>query len=129
MTGVLAYHPAPLDRLMDARPMTHPTLLDALLAADMLEIDDLHAWEFDLDETLLDALEAGQPGDPEAQLLRVECIDGRTRREWRFTQAAVQSAGFDAETGCWKLAGTDGEHLLRCLDAFGGDAEDEDEQA
>ncbi|MCO6058865.1 DUF5629 family protein [Pseudomonas sp. MOB-449] len=108
--------------------MNHPTLLDALLAADMLEIDELHAWEFDLDEALLDALEAGQPGEPEAQLLRVECIDGRTRREWRFTQAAVQAARFDADSGCWKLAGTDAEHTLRCLDAFGGNAEDDDEQ-
>ncbi|AOE84971.1 DUF5629 family protein [Pseudomonas sp. TCU-HL1] len=108
--------------------MNHPTLLDALLAADMLEIDELHAWEFDLDEALLNALEAGQPGEPEAQLLRVECIDGRTRREWRFTQAAVQAARFDADSGCWKLAGTDAEHALRCLDAFGGNAEDDDEQ-
>ncbi|BAN48185.1 DUF5629 family protein [Metapseudomonas resinovorans] len=109
--------------------MPHETLLDALLAADMLEIDDLHAWEFDLDESLLDALEAGQPGEPDAQLLRVECMDGRNRREWRFTQAAVQAARFDAESGCWKLAGSDAEHALRCLDAFGGDAEDEDEDA
>lgn len=108
--------------------MPHETLLDALLAADMLEIDDLHAWEFDLDDALLDALEAGQPGVPDALLLRVECIDGRTRREWRFTQGAVQAARFDAESGCWKLAGAEGEHALRCLDAFGGDAEDEDEQ-
>jgi hypothetical protein len=109
-------------------PMNHETLLAALLAADMLEIDDLHAWEFDLDEALVEALEAGQPGDPEARLLRVECMDGRTRREWHFSQAAVQAARFDAESGCWKLVGADGEHALRCLDAFGGDAEDEDEQ-
>ncbi|MFC5695830.1 DUF5629 family protein [Pseudomonas sp. GCM10022186] len=108
--------------------MTHETLLQALLAADMLFIDDLHAWEFEVDETLVEALEAGQPGEPEAQLLRVECMDGRTRREWRFTQAAVQAARLDAENACWKLAGADGEHALRCLDAFGSDAEDEDEQ-
>src|SRR5262245_60022964 len=111
MKGDLAYHAAPC--LTDGPlAMTHPTLLDALLAADMLEIDTLHAWEFELDEALLDALEAGQPGAPEAQLLRVECLDGRTRREWRFTQAAVQAARFDAETGCWVVAGTDGEHAL-----------------
>ena len=109
--------------------MNHETLLASLLAADMLEIDDLHAWEFDLDEALLDALEAGQPGQPEAQLLRVECMDGRTRREWRFSQGDVQAARYDAESGCWKLAGADGEHVLRCLDAFGGsDADGEEEQ-
>ncbi|QEY63464.1 hypothetical protein FXN65_15880 [Metapseudomonas lalkuanensis] len=108
--------------------MSHETLLDALLDADMLEIDDLHAWEFDLDEALVEALDADQPGDPEAQLLRVECMDGRSRREWRFTQAAVQAARFDPETGSWKLAGADGEHALRCFDAFGGDAEDDDGQ-
>ncbi|MCY1313943.1 hypothetical protein D9M70_645190 [compost metagenome] len=56
-------------------------------------------------------------------------MDGRNRREWRFTQAAVQAARFDAESGCWKLAGSDAEHALRCLDAFGGSAEDEDENA
>ncbi|MDH4651911.1 MULTISPECIES: DUF5629 family protein [unclassified Pseudomonas] len=108
--------------------MTHENLLDALLAADMLLIDDLHAWEFDLDLVLVEALQAGQPGEPEAQLLCIACMDGRTRREWRFTQAAVQSARFDSATGCWKLAGAEGDHALLCLDAVGGDAEDEDEQ-
>lgn len=108
--------------------MTHETLLDALLAADMLLIDDLHAWDFELEEALVDALEAGQPGEPEAQLLRIECMDGRTRREWRFSQAVVQAARFDSETGCWKLAGAEGEHALLCLDAVGGDAEDDIEQ-
>lgn len=110
--------------------MTHESLLDALQATDMLEIDDLHAWHFGLDLPLVKALAAGEPGNPDALLLRVECMDGRTRREWRFTQAAVQGARFDAESGTWTLAGADGEHRLRCLDAFGGDAgEDEDEPA
>ena len=58
--------------------MTETTsLLHELEQADMLLIDGLHAWQFELDEQ-------GQ--------LSVECMDGRTRRLWRFSAAAVAAA-------------------------------------
>ncbi|WP_375738838.1 DUF5629 family protein [Pseudomonas boanensis] len=104
--------------------MHHDTLFAALQTADMLEIDGLHAWEFTLEPTQLAALEAGQPGDGGAPFLRVECMDGRTRREWRFSLAAVQAASFDAANVCWTLDDPQGSHTLRCLDAFIGSDDD-----
>ena len=51
-----------------------PWLIDELENADMLIIDDLHAWQFTLDEAVLDqadaAAEADQPFASEATLLR-----------------------------------------------------------
>ena len=45
------------------------TLLCALEACDMLEIDGLHAFDFTLDE----------------QRLLIECMDGRAAKRWSFT--------------------------------------------
>lgn len=97
-----------------------PDLLAELQNADMLLIDDLHAWQFSLAEEAT----GDQP------LLTVECMDGRTRRVWVFSGAAVAAAARDAENGSWSLADSAGAHTLVCLGATVGsndDAEDGDE--
>lgn len=97
-----------------------PDLLAELQNADMLLIDDLHAWQFSLAEEAT----GDQP------LLTVECMDGRTRRVWVFSAAAVAAAARDAANGSWSLADSAGTHTLVCLGATVGsndDAEDGDE--
>ena len=108
--------------------MHHDTLFSALQSADMLEIDGLHAWEFTLEPAQLAAVEAGQTGESEGLFLRVECMDGRTRREWRFSLAAVLAASFDTVDDCWTLADAQGSHTLRCFDAYGGSNDDGEEE-
>lgn len=95
--------------------MSEPTtLLDTLGNSDMLEIDGLHAWQFDLVDGAL----------------RIECIDGRDRRVWQFSAEQVQQARAEAD-GSWRIDSDQGEHHLVCMEAFSGsnddDEEDEDE--
>jgi hypothetical protein len=56
-----------------------PWLIDELENADMLIIDGLHAWQFALDEAVLDqadaAAEANQPFASEATLLTIDLVD------------------------------------------------------
>ncbi|MFJ3115514.1 DUF5629 family protein [Pseudomonas protegens] len=87
------------------------TLLCALEACDMLEIDGLHAFDFTLDE----------------QRLLIECMDGRAAKRWSFTLAQVQAATFDQDLQSWTLAGDSGEHRLVCMSAFSARDEEEDE--
>ena len=103
-----------------------PTLLTALETADMLLIDDLHAWQFALDEAALAQVAQGVFADADG-LLSIECMDGRTRRVWRFSSVQVRAATFDAPSDSWRIADADGEHRLVCLAAFGGDDSDADE--
>ena len=56
-------------------------LISALSAADMLEIDDLHAWQFHLDNEQLAQHHAGQPVTTEKPVLTIECMDGRALRK------------------------------------------------
>lgn len=99
------------------------TLIEALSNADMLEIDGLHAWQFELDSELL-----GNPqADTQQPVLWIECIDGRTPRRWQFSLAAVQAASHDAQSDAWLLADTAGAHQLRCFAAFCGDNLDEED--
>lgn len=104
-----------------------PTLLDALETADMLLIDDLHAWQFVLDEAALAQVAQGVFADAD-RLLSIECMDGRVRRVWRFSSAQVRAATFDAPSDSWRIADTDGEHRLACLAAFGGNDSDADDE-
>ncbi|GAB6387485.1 DUF5629 family protein [Stutzerimonas marianensis] len=101
-------------------PTDAPYLLDQLEAADMLEIDGLHAGSFVLNEPLLDdadmAAEADQPFASEDVVLTIECIDGRERRAWRFSYNQVMEAEYRAEDDSWSLG--DGKHRLRCLGAL-----------
>ncbi|CAN7425242.1 DUF5629 family protein [Pseudomonas solani] len=87
------------------------TLLDRLANSDMLEIDGLHAWQFELD----------------AGALLIECVDGRTQRRWNFSAEQVQAAQFDAAQGTWTLHDDQGVHSLVCMEAFSGSNDDEDE--
>jgi hypothetical protein len=104
-----------------------PYLLDQLDTADMLEIDGLHAWQFSLSETVLDqadaAAEANQPFASEEIVLVIESMDGRTRREWRFSYNQVMEAQYLAEDNAWLL--DDGKHRLQCLSALGVGSEAE----
>ena len=87
------------------------TLLTALEACDMLEIDGLHAFDFTLDE----------------QRLLIECMDGRAAKSWSFTLAQVQAATFDQALQSWTLVADSGEHRLVCMSAFSARDEEESE--
>ncbi|WP_313520098.1 DUF5629 family protein [Pseudomonas sp.] len=104
-----------------------PTLLAALQATDMLLIDDLHAWQFELDEAALAQVGQGIFASDD-RLLSIECMDGRTRRVWHFSSVQVQAARFDAASDSWSLADAEGEHRLVCMAAFGGDDSDADDE-
>lgn len=97
-----------------------PYLLYQLEAADMLEIDSLHAWQFELDETLLDeadaAAEAGQSFSSEEVVVTIESVDGRERRVWRFSYNQVMEAEYIDAEDAWLLEC--GKHRLRCLAAI-----------
>ncbi|MBX8609542.1 DUF5629 family protein [Pseudomonas capsici] len=86
------------------------TLLAALQASTMLEIDGLHAWEFSL-----------------ADDLNIECMDGRERKVWRFSQAQIQAATFDESLQSWVINDGNADHRIVCLDAFTPNDEDEGE--
>lgn len=102
-----------------------PYLLDQLEAADMLEIDALHAWQFELDDALLDeadaAAEAELPFASEQIVLTIEGVDGRERRVWRFSYNQVMEAEHLIDDDVWLLDG--GKHRLRCLGAISVDDE------
>lgn len=108
---------------------TQRYLLDELETADMLEIDGLHAWRFELNENLLDqadlAAEVDQPFASEDWVLAVESLDGRTRREWRFSYNAVMEAEPQADGETWRLTTGEGAYQLRCLGAVSASGEDE----
>ncbi|MBM7061381.1 DUF5629 family protein [Pseudomonas sp. UL073] len=95
------------------------SLLAALQATDMLEIDGLYAWHFELH------------ADRPEQLLSIEVMDGSTRRLWRFTEAEVAAAQFDAAGEVWTLSAGASQHRLKCLEALVADSDapdDEDEE-
>ncbi|OLU31748.1 hypothetical protein BVH03_08265 [Pseudomonas sp. PA15(2017)] len=100
-----------------------PYLLDGLETADMLVIDDLHAFDFQLDEALLDqadaAAEADQPFASEAVVLSIEVQDGRERKRWQFSYNAVMEAEYEAGDDSWSIDG----HRLTCLAAVSADGD------
>ncbi|QKE62684.1 DUF5629 family protein [Aquipseudomonas campi] len=99
--------------------MTTPNLLTQLQHADMLLIDGLHAWQFELIEAASD----------EQVQLRVECMDGRERRVWNFSAAAIAAASQGAAVDCWQLAGAEASHELIILSGVNASNEDDDEAA
>ncbi|NQD93206.1 DUF5629 family protein [Pseudomonas sp. CrR25] len=101
----------------------HSSLVEALENADMLEIDGLYAWQFSLDSELLAQVSAGSAdaGSQERPLLRIDCIDGRERRHWQFSLAAVTAASFDAPNDSWNLSDGETLHRLKCFTAINGD--------
>jgi len=103
-------------------------LLDQLETADMLQIDGLHAFEFSLNDELLDRAEAAaladEPFSSEEIVLRIESLDGRERRRWAFSYNAVMEAQHDVEDDSWML-GEPPQHRLKCLGAISACSEDE----
>lgn len=95
----------------------NPDLLGELQQADMLIIDDLHAWQFTL----------GEQAEAEQPLLRVECMDGRTHRVWSFSATEVAAASYSVESGSWAIADSTGNHVLTCLGATVGSNDEDDE--
>ncbi len=97
-----------------------PYLLDQLEAADMLEVDALHAWHFELNEALLDEADAAAESDlpfaSEETVVTIEGVDGRERHVWRFSYNQVMEAKYLAAEDAWLLQ--DGKHRLRCLGAI-----------
>jgi hypothetical protein len=93
------------------------SLLDDLRSADMLLIDGLHAWQFELEEQ----------AQAEQMQLSIECMDGRTRRVWKFSAAQVAAATAGVEAGRWHIAGAESEHELVCLGAISADNDDQDD--
>ncbi len=91
---------------------TSDTLLAALEASSMLEIDGLHAWEFSLGEEL-----------------NIECMDGRERKVWRFTLDQVKAAVFDESLQSWVVNDGNADHRIVCLDAFTPSDEDDADEA
>jgi len=94
----------------------------------MLEIDDLYAWQFNLDKELLAQVSAGSAsaGSQEHVLLSIECIDGRDRRHWQFSLAQVMAATFDAASDSWCLTNGEEQHRIKCFAAISGDNSDAD---
>lgn len=111
--------------------MTNNTLylLDQLEMSDMLLIDGLHAWQFELDESLLDraeaAADAGEAFASEEVVLRVEVVDGRDRRQWQFTYNEVMEAQHQAEDESWVLQQGEQQYRLSCLGALSASGEDD----
>ncbi|WP_028240966.1 DUF5629 family protein [Stutzerimonas azotifigens] len=105
--------------------MTERYLLDDLETADMLEIDGLHAFDFQLDEALLDqadaAAEAGEPFASEAVVVRIQAREGREERHWAFSYNAIMEAE-QADADSWLI---EGRHRLRCFSAIGAVGEDD----
>ena len=82
-----------------------------LETSDMLEIDGLHAFDFELDK----------------EELLITAMDGRAEKRWRFSLEQVQAATFDDTLQSWTLTGESGEHRLICMSAFTGNNNDEDQ--
>jgi hypothetical protein len=103
-------------------------LLDELESADMLEVDGLHAWQFTLNDDLLDRAEAAanacEPFASEEVVVRIESIDGRERRQWSFSYNSVMEALYSEDEQCWSL-GSAPQTRLRCLGAVSASADDD----
>lgn len=110
---------------------THNSLIEALEAADMLEIDDLYAWQFNLDKELLAQVSAGSASadSKDQPLLSIDCVDGSARRHWQFSLAVVRAARFDDETDSWLLSDDSTEHRIKCFAAISGDNLDSDDDS
>ena len=105
---------------------TPNSLLEALQSADMLLVNDLHAWQFSLEPAALALVHAA--AGLELPLLKVECMDGRTRRVWTFSVAAVLAAQLNSQSHCWTVHDSNGEQRISCLDAISASNDDDGEE-
>jgi hypothetical protein len=110
---------------------TQNSLLETLQSADMLLINDLHAWQFSLQpEALAQAVSgAAVAAMSQSQLLKVECMDGRTKRVWTFSVAAVLAAQLDEAEQCWLLHDATGQQRISCLDAISASNDDDEPES
>ena len=103
-------------------------LLDELQTADMLEVDGLHAWQFTLNDELLNRAEAaaiaGEPFASEDIVVRIESLDGRERRHWAFSYNSVMEAQLCEDEQYW-VVGDAPPTRVRCLGAIIASADDE----
>ena len=100
-------------------------LINALSHADMLEIDNLHAWHFQLNAEQLAQHHAGSHISAADQpLLSIECMDGRALRKWHFSLAQVIAARFDDTADAWNISAAAGTHVIKCFAAISGDNSD-----
>jgi hypothetical protein len=90
------------------------TLIDALQGADMLLIDDLHAFDFSVDP---------------ATGLKVEAMDGRALKRWEFNAAQLAGAVLQDDGQAYRVEHAGGTARLVCMSAFAAAPEDETEQA
>ncbi len=103
-------------------------LLDELETADMLEVDGLHAWQFNLNDELLDRAEAaaiaGEPFASDEIVVRIESVDGRERRNWAFSYNSVMEARYCEDEQYWLIADAP-QTRIRCLGAISANVDDE----
>lgn len=103
-------------------------LLDELETADMLEVDGLHAWQFTLNDELLDRAEAaaiaGEPFASDDTVVRIELVDGRERRHWAFSYNNVMEAQYQEDGQYWVLGDSPPTRIC-CLGATSASADDE----
>jgi hypothetical protein len=107
------------------------SLLQALQSADMLFINDLHAWQFSLAPEALEHVQADllAAGAAEQPLLKIECMDGRTRRVWTFSTASVLAAKLEPAGQHWLVQDTNGEQRISCIEAICASNEDDESAA
>jgi hypothetical protein len=108
----------------------NPYLLDELENSELLEIDGLYSWQFSLDEAVLDqadaAAEADLPFASDATLLRIELLDGRDQRKWKFSYNDVLEAVFQPETNTWLISAGEQQHVLKCRTDVAASADNQD---
>ena len=92
--------------------MTADTLTRVLATSDMLIINGLHAFDFELD-----------------QHLQIQSMDGRELKRWTFSPEQLEAATFDESLQSWLLINDDGEHRLVCLSAIQGDNNNDEDEA
>jgi hypothetical protein len=90
------------------------TLLTVLQTADMLEINGLYAWQFELHS------------DPahNGPALRIECMDGRDLRKWQFSLEQIAAAQHNLATDSWAISDAKGSHELKALAGINADNSD-----
>lgn len=96
-------------------PASPATLIELLEQADMLEVNGLHAFDFDL-------FEVEEDDDIEVEIV---CLEGKQRHVWEFSHAELLAARFDAAADAWLLHSNGAEIRLRCLDAFVGENDEQ----
>lgn len=90
------------------------TLLSVLQTADMLEINGLYAWQFELHS---DPAHSGPA-------LRIECMDGRELRKWQFTLEQIAAAQHNVASDTWAINDGKASHEVKALAGINADNAD-----